>query len=85
MIGLREIADNETTISSTRWGWALTLKVDVIIICTVIFAGLVGHFTKRPIPNEFYSSVTLLLGVLTAITGSTKALQGFEPRKEQKE
>lgn len=83
MITLREIADDKTTISSTRWGWALTLYVDVIIVCVVIAAGLVGHFIKRPIPNTFYTSVTLLLGVLTGITGTTKLAQGFEPHKDK--
>ena len=37
-ITIREIADNETTISSTRWGWAYALKIDAIVI--VAFPGL---------------------------------------------
>lgn len=81
MITLRDIADDETTISSTRWGWALTLIVDVIVICIVVTAGLVGYFINVPIPDTFYKSVALLLGVLTGITGTTKMAQGFEPHK----
>lgn len=83
MITLREIADDKTTISSTRWGWALTLCVDVIVVCVVISAGLVGHFIGKPLPGDFYGSVTLLLGMLTGITGTTKALQGFETFKDK--
>ena len=81
MITLKDIADDKTTISSTRWGWALTLIVDVIVICIVVTAGLVGHFINVPIPDTFYKSVALLLGVLTGITGTTKLAQGFEPHK----
>lgn len=81
MITLRDIADDGNTISSTRWGWALTLIVDVIVICIVVTAGLVGHFINVPIPDTFYKSVALLLGVLTGVSGTTKALQGFEPHK----
>ena len=81
MVTLRDIADDETTISSTRWGWALTLLVDVVVICIVVTAGLVGHFINVPIPDTFYKSVALLLGVLTGITGTTKLAQGFEPHK----
>lgn len=81
MITLRDIADDKTTISSTRWGWALTLIVDVVVICIVVTSGLVGHFINVPIPIDFYKSVALLLGVLTGITGTAKMAQGFEPHK----
>ena len=80
MVTLKDIADDKTTISSTRWGWALTLRLDVIVISVVIIAGLVGHFSGLPIPDTFYKSVALLLGVLTGVSGTTKALQGFEPQ-----
>ena len=87
-ITIREIADNETTISSTRWGWAYALKIDAIVIVAVILAGIAAHFIPS-IPDfdtSFYGSVALLLGVLTTITGTTKALQGFEPHaKSDKE
>ena len=83
MVTLKDIVDDKTTISSTRWGFALTLIVDVIVINIVIIAGLVGHFFGLPIPDTFYKSVALLLGVLTGVSGTTKALQGFEPYKDK--
>ena len=85
MVTLKDIADDKTTISSTRWGFALTLIVDVIVINIVIIAGLVGHFINVPIPDTFYKSVALLLGVLTGITGTTKLAQGFEPQHKNKD
>lgn len=85
MVTLKDIADDKTTISSTRWGWALTLIVDVTVISIVIIAGLIGYFINLPIPDTFYKSVALLLGVLTGVSGTTKALQGFEPQHKDKD
>lgn len=83
MVTLKDIADDKTTISSTRWGFALTLIFDIVVISVVIIAGLVGHFMMLPLPIDFYKSVALLLGVLTGITGTAKMAQGFEPYKNK--
>lgn len=83
MVTLKDIADDKTTISSTRWGFALTLIFDVVVISVVVIAGLVGYFVGLPVPIDFYKSVALLLGVLTGITGTTKLAQGFEPYKNK--
>ena len=85
MVTLKDIADDKTTISSTRWGFALTLIFDVVVISVVVIAGFVGHFMMLPLPIDFYKSVALLLGVLTGITGTTKLAQGFEPYKNKEE
>lgn len=85
MVTLKDIADDKTTISSTRWGFAITLIFDVVVISVVVIAGLVGHFMMLPLPIDFYKSVALLLGVLTGITGTTKLAQGFEPYKYKEE
>lgn len=83
-ITVREIADDCTTISSTRWAFALTIKVDIVIITVVLFAGILSYFIPciPVIDNSFYGSVAMLLGVLTGITGTAKALQGFEPHSK---
>ena len=81
-ITIREIADDKTTISSTRWAFALTVKFDAVVIFVTLAAGLVGHFVGKPLDGSFYGSVTLLLGVLTTVTGTAKALQGFEPHSK---
>lgn len=81
-ITIREIADDKTTISSTRWAFALTVKFDAAVIFATLAAGLVGHFIGKPLDGSFYGSVALLLGVLTTVTGTAKALQGFEPHSK---
>ena len=82
-ITIREIADDTTTISSTRWAFASVIKVDIAIVVLTLLAGLVAHFVPGvvEIPNSFYGHVALLLGILTGIITTSKTLQGFEPPK----
>ena len=84
LISIREIADNDTTISSTRWAFASVVKADLYIVVITILSGIVGHFLGKPLPESFYGSVALLLGVITGIIGGNKALQGFETKKNDK-
>lgn len=83
LITIREIADDNTSISSTRWAFASVIKVDIAIIIITCLAGLAGHFLDKPLDTSFYSSVAMLLGVLTGIITTSKALQGFEPHKKE--
>lgn len=83
MISIREIADNKTTISSTRWAFSLVVYVDIFIVLLTVISGIVGHFINKPFDSSFYSSVAMLLGVITGIIGTTKALQGFETKKDE--
>ena len=83
MVTTREIADNNSSISSTRWAFALVIKFDIAVIFGTIVAGLVGHFIGKPLDNGFYGSVSMLLGILTGLAAGTKALQGFEPNKDK--
>ena len=80
MVTTREIADDNSSISSTRWAFALVIKFDIIVIFGTIVAGLIGHFIGKPFDNGFYGSVAMLLGALTTLTTGAKALQGFETK-----
>jgi len=85
IISIREIADDKTTISSTRWAFATVIKVDIAIIVITLIAGLISHFVPciDELPETFYGNVALLLGILTGIVTTSKALQGFEPYKQK--
>ena len=83
MITIREIADDNTSISSTRWAFAVIVKFDLIIIGITVISGIISYFIKRPLPRDFYSSVALLLGLLTGFSTGAKALQGWEPKKDK--
>lgn len=83
-ISIREIADDKTTISSTRWAFATVVKVDIAIIIIVLLAALVAHFFPgiEDFDNSFFGSVAMLLGVITTLVTTGKVLQGFEPHNE---
>lgn len=86
-ISLREISDNRTSISSTRWAFASVIKFDIIVIFLMVVSGLLSHFipTIDDLSGSFYGSVTALLGVLTGLVSTTKAMQGFETKKDKNE
>lgn len=78
MITIREIANNETKISSTRWAFATTIVFDMIMIVLSLAAFLFCNLTGHELDISFLYAVVAMLGVLTGITGTAKALQGFE-------
>lgn len=84
-ITLREIADDKTTISSTRWAFGSVVKFDIAIITVVLLAALVAHFVPgiEDFDNSFFGSVAMLLGVVTTLVTTGKVLQGFEPKKDK--
>ena len=63
MISIREISDDKSSISSTRWAFASIVKFDI----------------GKPFDSNLISGVALLLGILTGILTTSKILQGFEP------
>lgn len=85
-ISIREIADDKTTISSTRWAFAAVVKVDIAIVVIVLLAALVAHFFPgiEDFDNSFFGSVAMLLGVITTLVTTGKVLQGFEPSRDVK-
>jgi len=83
MITMREIADIDSKISSTRWAFAAIVKADIAIAFIAIAAGLTGHFIGKPLDKSFYDYITKALGLLTGILTIAKAAQGFEPHKKE--
>jgi len=85
MVSIREISDNNSTISSTRWGFAIVIKFDIFMIFLTFVAYLVCLFLNKPLGNELFSGVSVLLGILTGLVTTTKTLQGFEPHNKEVE
>lgn len=83
MITLREISDNNTSISSTRWAFAKVINFDIVAIAVSVVAYVVCHLVKRPLEDSFFYAVGTLLGILTTLVATPKALQGFEPKKHE--
>lgn len=84
MISLREVADNNSDISSTRWAFGLIIFFDIVIITLSIAAFLVAHFIGMPLDGSFFGYVATLLGVVTTLVTTGKALQGFETKRDDK-
>ena len=84
MISIREIADNNSSISSTRWAFTIVIIFDMVMIVASIIVFCLFHFLKRPLDNSFFYAVATLLGVLTTLVVTPKTLQGFEPKKDDK-
>lgn len=81
MISIKEIADDKTTISSTRWAFATIIKFDIFVIAATLTAYIVGHFIGKPFDSNLISGVSLLLSLITGIVTTSKALQGFETKQ----
>lgn len=80
MISIRDLADDNTTISSTRWAFATVILFDIVVIALSLLVFVVSHFIGKPIDLGFFDKEVILLGVLTAMVATTKGLQGFEPK-----
>lgn len=85
MISLREIADNDTHISSTRWAFSVIILFDIIVIAITVISYIIAHFIGKPFDTNLFNGVALLLGVLTGIVTTSKALQGFEKHNESED
>lgn len=83
MISIREIADNKSSISSTRWAFASVIIFDIVVILIAVAAYLFGHFFNKPLSSDFFGGISALLGILTSLVATPKILQGFEPKKDK--
>lgn len=84
MISIRDLADDNTTISSTRWAFATVILFDIVVIALSLLVFVVSHFMGKPIDLGFFDKEVVLLGVLTAMVATTKGLMGFEPHNYAK-
>ena len=84
MISIRELVDDKSSISSTRWAFVVTILFDIIVISITIIAYIIAHFIGKPFDSNLISGVAILLGVLTGIVTTSKSLQGFETKGNDK-
>lgn len=80
MVSTKELVDDNSSISSTRWAFVSVIKFDIVMIFITILAYIISHFTSKPLGAEIFTGVTALLGVLTAVITASKVLQGFETK-----
>lgn len=80
---IRKLADDNTTLSSTRWAFATVILFDIVVIALSLIVFVISHFIGKPIDLGFFDKEVILLGVLTAMVATTKGLQGFEPKDKK--
>lgn len=80
MITLKDLVDDGTHISSTRWAFCVVIIFDIIAIFSTIAAALVGHFIGKPIDSSLFTGIATLLGIPTALISGAKILQGYEKK-----
>lgn len=85
MVSIRELADDKSSLSSTRWAFVTTIVFDIIIISISVISYIIAHFIGKPFDSNLMSGVAVLLGVLTGIVTTSKSLQGFETKFNDKE
>ena len=85
MISIKELADDKSSLSSTRWAFVTTIIFDIIIISISVISYIIAHFIGKPFDSNLISGVAVLLGVLTGIVTTSKSLQGFETKTNDKE
>ena len=61
------------------------IKFDIIVIAITVIAYIVSCFIGNPFDGNFFGGIATLLGILTGLVTTSKALQGFEPHKETQE
>lgn len=81
---IRKLADDNTTLSSTRWAFATVILFDIVVIALSLLVFVISHFVGMPIDLAFFDKEVVLLGVLTALVATTKGLMGFEPHNYAK-
>lgn len=82
-MNIRELSDDNTNYSTTRYGFVTILRFDIIMIILTFVAFLVCHLIGKPLDDNIFKSLALILGIPTALITTSKSLQGFEPNKDK--
>lgn len=82
MINIKDLIDNKTSYSTTRWAFVVCVRTVVIIAFITIITWIILSILGKPTEGLFGGSATLC-GVIIGIISTTKALQGFESKKDK--
>lgn len=79
----KELSDDNTSYSTTRYAFVTIIKFDIIVISLSILSFIICHLVGKPLDNSFFINISTLLGIPTALITIGKSLQGFEPSKDK--
>ena len=77
MISTKDLADDKTSYSTTRWAFVVAMKFAI----AMAFLSLVAFIVFRVLgidTDGLFSGVSTVLGIVVGLATTAKALQGFE-------
>lgn len=83
MISKRELVDDKTTISTTRWAYVSIVTFAIVSVVLVLVSYVVCSLVDKPLPEGFLGGAAALIAIPMGIITTSKALQGFEPHKDK--
>jgi len=84
MIFLKELIDNNTPYSTTRWAFIVCVRAGIVLAFLTLIMAIVLLILGKSVDGLLGGSVALI-GVILGIPTTAKALQGFETNRKQEE
>lgn len=84
MINIKDLIDDKTTYSTTRWAFVVAMRF-AIIMSILSFVTFVVFRVLKIDTEGLFSGVSTVLGIVVGLATTAKALQGFENGKEKDE
>ena len=74
---IKDLIDNKTCYSTTRWAFVVAM-IFAIIIISLSFVAFVAFKIVGIETDGLFSGVSTVLGIVVGLATAAKALQGFE-------
>lgn len=82
-MNLRELVDDKTSYSTTRWAFVVCTRVAIALAFLVIGAVIAGTIFNKPMPDGLLGGAAAIIGVLAGIPTVAKTAQGFETKRTE--
>lgn len=77
----RELIDESSTLSSSRWSLITCIQWGIGIAITSIILYVLCHIIGKPLPNEFLGGCTMLVSLIIGIPTVGKGVQNYSELK----
>lgn len=84
MINTKDLIDNNTSYSTTRWAFVAAMKF-AIIMSALSFAAFIAFRLLKIDTDGLFSGVSTVLGIVVGLATTAKALQGFENKTNEQQ
>ena len=84
MINTKDLIDNNTSYSTTRWAFVVAMRF-AIIMSILSFAAFITFRVLKIDTEGLFSGVSTVLGIVVGLATTAKALQGFENKPNEQQ